>query len=74
MISLRKPTNHKQPWTPADDACILSMAASQPVPAIAKELKRTSAAVEARAATLKVKTFYRYPPGLGRNAGKDKPP
>jgi hypothetical protein len=58
-----KPKNHGEPWSPQDDATLTSLAPSTPVALIAKQLGRTSASVETRAAILKVKTFYRLPFG-----------
>jgi hypothetical protein len=62
MFTFQKPKRHSQPWTPTEDDRIVALAATTPIPIIARELGRTVAAIEARAAILKVKTFYRLRP------------
>jgi hypothetical protein len=61
VFRFQKPKKHSQPWTTEEDGKLVSMAPTLAVPLIAKELGRTAAAIETRAAVLKVKTFYRLP-------------
>ena len=67
-MRFQRPAKHKKPWTADDDAKIVAMATTNSVPHIARELGRTSVAVETRAAYLKVKTLYRMP--AHRTTGK----